>query len=85
MRASLHFSPPVSYIRWRRLGHPGVPSAARRVLAWSRPHLGLTVDKKTGTASTDREAYFTFVKGTGKCVGAVYDQTKQLGCVRVSS
>jgi lipopolysaccharide export system protein LptA len=40
---------------------------------------GLTVDKKTGTASTDREANFTFVNGTGKCVGAVYDpNTKQL-------
>jgi len=40
---------------------------------------GLTVDKKTGTASTDREAHFTFVNGTGKCVGAVYDpNTKEL-------
>ena len=40
---------------------------------------GLTVDKKTGTASTDRVADFAFVNGTGKCVGAVYDpNTKEL-------
>ncbi len=40
---------------------------------------GLTIDRKTGTATTDRVADFTFANGTGKCVGAIYDpNTKEL-------
>jgi lipopolysaccharide export system protein LptA len=38
-----------------------------------------TFENKTGKASTDRPADFTFENGTGKCVGAVYDpNTKEL-------
>jgi lipopolysaccharide export system protein LptA len=40
---------------------------------------GVTFDKKTAIASTDRPADFTFENGTGKCVGATYDpNTKEL-------
>jgi lipopolysaccharide export system protein LptA len=40
---------------------------------------GVTFDTKSGKASTDRAADFTFQNGTGKCVGATYDpNTKEL-------
>src|SRR5206468_1877249 len=34
---------------------------------------GVTFDRKTNKASTDRPADFTFENGAGKCVGAAYD------------
>ena len=34
---------------------------------------GVTIDRKTGEASTDRPADFVFQNGTGKCVGAIYN------------
>jgi lipopolysaccharide export system protein LptA len=34
---------------------------------------GVTIDRKTGEASTDRRADFVFQNGTGKCVGATYN------------
>ena len=34
---------------------------------------GVTFEVKTGKASTDRPAIFTFENGTGRCVGASYD------------
>ena len=40
---------------------------------------GVTLDKQTAKASTDRPADFVFENGTGKCVGASYDpETKEL-------
>ncbi len=40
---------------------------------------GVTFDTKSGKATTDRAADFTFENGTGKCVGATYDpNTKEL-------
>jgi lipopolysaccharide export system protein LptA len=40
---------------------------------------GVTFDSKSGKASTDRAADFTFENGTGKCIGATYDpNTKEL-------
>ncbi len=36
---------------------------------------GVTFDSKTGKASTDRAAQFTFANGDGKCTGASYDPT----------
>jgi lipopolysaccharide export system protein LptA len=36
---------------------------------------GVNFEVKTGQASTDRSAIFTFENGTGRCVGAAYDST----------